>query len=248
VARLPVSGARFELRGRDGNSEMLAAETSRGDLAAACVLLEGTATLDDNMASSSLCITDFEYLLLCLRARWYGSSMALGLACPHCGDAAEMQFQIDDMLALARPRMPSGVAPADREGWYRLGDAMFRLPVISDMLEAAPTPSPARALAVACMDNAGPALRRRIERAMEAMAPEVSRMIAGTCPACANTVETRFSAVAVVIAEMKRNARDLHDDVDVIARAYHWPQAEILSLPQERRRAYVERIRRAEAA
>jgi hypothetical protein len=48
----------------------------------------------------------------------------------------------------------------------------------------------------------------------------------------------------LVIGELKRAAAAVHDEVDLIARAYHWPEPLILSLPQPRRRAYAERIRR----
>jgi hypothetical protein len=48
----------------------------------------------------------------------------------------------------------------------------------------------------------------------------------------------------VVVAELRRMAGAVHDDVDLIARAYHWTEATILALPQDRRRAYAERIRR----
>lgn len=82
---------------------------------------------------------------------------------------------------------------------------------------------------------------------MAAMAPEVSRPVAGTCPDCAAAVQAPLHVARVVLGELRRAAGAVHDDVDLIARTYHWPEAEILALPQDRRRAYAERIRRAPA-
>jgi hypothetical protein len=82
---------------------------------------------------------------------------------------------------------------------------------------------------------------------MAAMAPEVSRPIAGVCPACDAAVQAPLHVARVVVAELRRMAGAVHDDVDLIARAYHWTEATILALPQDRRRAYAERIRRSAA-
>ena len=80
---------------------------------------------------------------------------------------------------------------------------------------------------------------------MAAMAPEVSRPIAGRCPACGATVEAPLHVTRLVVGELTRESANLHDDVHLIARAYHWREAEILKLPRRRRQAYAERIRQA---
>jgi hypothetical protein len=78
------------------------------------------------------------------------------------------------------------------------------------------------------------------------MAPPLSREIAGRCAACGEKVRAEVAVAAVVVSELKRAAGAVHDEVDLIARAYHWPESQILALPQPRRRAYAERIRRAQ--
>jgi hypothetical protein len=80
---------------------------------------------------------------------------------------------------------------------------------------------------------------------MDTMAPMVSRAIAGECPSCGAAVRAGLAVAPIVVSELKRAAGHVHDEVDLIARAYHWPEAMILALPQDRRRAYAERIRRA---
>ena len=63
-----------------------------------------------------------------------------------------------------------------------------------------------------------------------------------------SAVTAPLHVTRVVVGELCRGAASVHDDVDLIARTYHWPEATILALPQARRRSYVERIRRAQGA
>jgi hypothetical protein len=251
LPRLPVSGTEFTLQGADGSSEMVVLEASGSDLAAALLLLARTAQLGSGATARALrelTITDFEYLLLTLHVSWRGERMTLGLACSHCHELAQLSLETRALLAHATPRRPADVAAhPTRAGWFLLEQQAFRLPRVEDLLEAANDPHPVRALIALTVASPGAPrrLRARIERAMSLMAPELSRTIAGTCPACAARLRAPLSVAQVVVAELRQGAAQLHDEVDLIARHYHWPQTEILALPLSRRRAYVERIRRA---
>jgi hypothetical protein len=195
-----------------------------------------------------LVVTDFEYLLLHLRALRFGQAMVLGFVCPQCRALAEVSFRLADYFADARPRTAAGVTPhPSRQGWFSLDGAGFRLPTAGDQVAvagAAPRLAETR-LAELCLDETARARphRARVERAMEAMAPSLSREVAGRCPACGSAVQAKLGVASLVIGELKRVAAAVHNEVDLIARAYHWPEPLILSLPQPRRRAYAERIR-----
>ena len=249
---LPVCGKAFGLKPPDGSSEMLVLETAGSDIAVGLALLT-TLTLDDDAPTSetslaALCITDFEYLMLSLRRAWRGPRIVLGLDCDYCRESSECALDIDELLRDAVPKAATGVHPhPDRQGWFMLDGGAFRLPVVGDQIMVAERARPARALAELCLDDAArrKGLRARIERAMECMAPEISRVIRGLCPACERPIEADFPVAATVMAEIRQSLTSLYDDIDLIARVYHWPQAEILSLPHDRRRAYVGRIRRA---
>jgi hypothetical protein len=248
MPRLPVSGTEFSLRAPDGSDDLLLLEAAGGPVAVGLALLErlaGPAGCD----WSALTVTDFEILLLALRAARLGQSLELGFACPACRVRVEVGFRISDYLDDIAPRAVAGVAPDPaRPGWFLLDGAGFRLPTAGDQAAVALLPDPARQLAERCLDEAARQRRRRprIERAMAAMAPEVSRPVAGVCPACDSAVEAPLHVARMVVGELRRAAAFVHEDVDAIARAYHWPEAMILALPQDRRRAYVARIRRAQ--
>jgi hypothetical protein len=247
VPALPVSGAEVALRNPDGTDDLLLAEADGNAVEIGIALL---ARLADGIADASLlAITDFEHLLLRSRVARLGPGMTLGLACPHCRALAELGFDARDCLASARPRtVPGVVADPERPGWFRLSGAGFRLPTAGDQARIIGRARPEQALAMLCLDETARKRpwRTRVERAMEAMAPPLSRSIGASCPSCGIGVRASFSVAHLVIDELKRAAGNVHDEIDAIARAYHWPEALILSLPQARRRAYAERIRRAE--
>jgi hypothetical protein len=251
MPRLPVSGAEVALRAPDGTDDMLLQETSGGAVEVALAMLPRLASkADDACDWTELTVTDFEALLLALRAARLGPTLALAFACPACRERVEVDLRIDDYLAGVRPRPVAGVASdPQRPGWFRLDGAGFRLPTAGDQAAAARSARPAHHLAERCLDPTAraPRQRARVERAMAAMAPEVSRPIAGACPACGTLVRAPLHVARVVVGELRRAAAAVHDEVDLIARAYHWPEATILALPQDRRRAYAERIRRAQA-
>jgi hypothetical protein len=252
VVRLPVSGAVIALPDPNGADDMLLLETAGSAVEVGLSFLEQV--YGRALDAANLVVTDFEYLLLQLRAVHFGQVMTLGFICPHCRELAQVSFRISEYLGDVTPRAVSGVLPHSvLKGWFSLHGAGFRLPTAGDLAavgRAGILPRFAEAaLAERCIDETGRArpLRGRIERTMEAMAPELSRDIAGFCHACRSPVRAPLAVTPLVIGELKRAAGSVHDDVDLIAYAYHWPEAQILSLPQSRRRAYAERARRTRA-
>jgi len=248
MVTLPVSGAVVALRNPDGVDDMLLHEATDTPVEVGAAMLARLcgAPLDPK----ALVVTDFEYLLLQLRARRLGQAMTLAFACPHCRALSEVSFAIADYVADCAPRAAPGVTPDPvRPGWFRLDEASFRLPTAGDQIEIADYARPTVRLAELCLDETARrrSHRARVERAMERLAPPLSRDIAGRCAACGVRVRAEVAVTPLVVSELKRAAGAVHDEVDLIARAYHWPESQILALPQPRRRAYAERIRRAQS-
>lgn len=249
MPRLPVSGREIVLREADGADDLALHEAPGGPAAQGLALLTRLAErADDEIAD--LPATDFEILLLHHGASRFGPRMTLAFACPHCRAMAEVSFMSADFVASVAPQPAPGVtADPDRPGWRRLDGAGFRLPTAGDLAAAEAHAQPGRALAERCLDATARrrGVRARVERAMEKLSPPLSRPIAGRCPECAVAVRAGLSVRSVVMAELKRAAASVLEDVDLIARAYHWPEPAILALPRRRRRAYADRIRRDQA-
>jgi hypothetical protein len=245
---LPVCGVRVALKLPDGVDDLRLAEARGEATEVALTLID--ALSQGAIDTRQLVVTDFEWLLMQMRAERFGRKVALGFACPHCAARAEIEFRVEDCLEAATPQQVAGVEDdAERPGWRRLGAIRFRLPTAGDQVAVLRTARPTEKLAELCLDEAARRAprRARAERAMAAMAPLVSRCLPGACPACKADVLVAFHVASVVVSEWRRAAATAHEEIDLIARAYHWSEAEILALPQPRRRTYAEHIRSAAA-
>ena len=245
MAQLPVSGIEPELPLPSGADDLILCEASGPPVAR---LLEFLSTLSREREWAALSVTDFEVLVLGLRERLLGDHCDLAFACPGCGEPVEVSFRLSDLVAGLRSRLPARIKPApDRPGWFLCEDVAFRLPTAGDQAAVAGTPDAFERLARLCIDaeHLPARVRSRIERAMAAIAPEVSRSLTGSCPECGEAVEAPLHISRLVASELTREAAGLYDEVDLIARAYHWREADILNMPRQRRRAYADRIRRA---
>ena len=82
-----------------------------------------------------------------------------------------------------------------------------------------------------------------IEAIIESIAPEMGFTGEVACPECSATASVSIDPYQRL---KSANSDSLLEDIDRIARAYHWSEAEILSLPRIRRERYLTLIDRAE--
>lgn len=82
---------------------------------------------------------------------------------------------------------------------------------------------------------------RKIEEQLSEVSPAVVTKLQASCPSCSAEQSVDLDPYYV----LSRSADAVLDDVHRLAWSYHWSQAEILSLPTDRRRFYLERIDRA---
>ncbi|MDQ0464410.1 hypothetical protein QO010_002191 [Caulobacter ginsengisoli] len=246
---LPVDGRTVRLRPLAGADELAIAEAQGSPLETALVLLQRLASPADDGADdwSALSVTDFELLLLAFRRGLFGDLVRSDFFCPQdgCGERVEIEFSLADFVAGVTPGRPRGVSDdPDRPGWRRLGEAAFRPPAVRDQVMAQ-AGGGADLLARRCIEPPNPPARLKLRcvSAMEAIAPEVSQTLEGVCPGCGAPVRAVFHVPAFVVAEVQRAFGRITEEVDLIARAYHWSEAEILSLPRRRRQDYAARIR-----
>lgn len=255
---LPVSGIGVSLRPPTGLEDLLLIEC-RDDDAAALALAERLALAEDGSAIgwAGLAATDLDALVLRLRQALLGDRIRSDLHCrgEGCGSRVDISFGIEAYLAHHRPKHPAVqgrtwrvLACTDEPGWFRLAPrgsepaARFRLPTVADQMEGARQSDPETALAQRCIraDRIAAPLRRRVEAAMQAMAPPLSAELQGRCPDCGAVVAARFDPRRYCLRELRDRARFVFEDVDVLARRYHWPEHSILAMPNGRRASYVE--------
>jgi hypothetical protein len=265
---LPVSGLKICFRAPDGNDDLAILEAAgtaveRG-LAILPRLAEVAGPFDRSRPGGTqefwgaLTVTDFETALLGLRRFLFGDTVAcLFRDNSHpCGERMDLEFSITAFLGDTRPTAQRGVERvADDPRWFRLSGATdkklrFRLPSVQDQLAVLDEPQAESLLARRCIDTGKLNARTvaRAEHVMEAMAPPVSRPLTGKCPGCGEPVTVSLHVARLVMDELQRSAAGAHEQIDVIAAAYHWNETDILAMPQRRRRAYAELIERRERA
>jgi hypothetical protein len=261
--KLPVSGREVEFRVPDGHDDMAILE-ARGEAVERALAVvprlarisedrDGPPLVADPAAWAALTITDFEVVLLGLRRFLLGDVAACVFRCTswQCGKRMETEFSITDFLGEIKPKIPRDVQGIDeRRGWFKLTasgrDLFFRLPTVGDQIEVMGRPGAEKLLALRCIEGDGfrSTEMARVERAMDAMAPIVSRSLAGDCAECGQQVHMPLHVPMLVMNELSAAGAGIHEDVDCIAQTYHWDESSILTMPQGRRLAYAETIRR----
>jgi hypothetical protein len=256
---LPVSGVAVALRQPTGLEDLLLIEYGTDDDTAALALAQQLAQAEDGseIAWTDLVATDLDALVLRMRQALLGDRIVSDLPCggDGCGSRVDISFGIERYLAHHHPKrpLPQGrvwhvLACAEEPGWFHLAPqgaataAWFRLPTVADQIFAARQQDPESALALVCIRPGGIAapMRRRVEAAMQAMAPALTGELQGQCPDCGAAVLARFSPRHYCLQELREHARFIYQDVDVLARHYHWPEHSILAIPNARRARYVE--------
>lgn len=254
ILYLPVSGLDVCLRTLRGKEDLLLSEATVLNTRLAIALLSGIVQSVDGseIELEHLTITDLDTLLLLTRKTLFGNLIRADATCPaeHCGARIEVAFEVENYLAHEQPRKVRGVEPTDKIRWFHFQNLpiSFRLPTGADQIEIAYHPHPEDALIQRCVHPSDlPAKqRKRVERAMEAMAPNLVQLLQGQCAECGAVVEILFDPQQFVLQELQNQARFVYEEIHLLAMYYQWSEAEILALPRSRRMYYAERIRQAQ--
>jgi hypothetical protein len=255
----PLTGAdeAFLLESADGLSR---AETVSRMLSR-CVGRIGTIEPPDLDDVRDLSVGDREALLLHLRGLSFGGRISCVAHCPagDCGEPMDLEFDTDDLLvppvesdgACAEARLEGG-----REAWI----VTYRVPTGGDQEAIAATARSDVDDAVAILldrcvvsvaDAAGATvpveqalqlLQANLPQLMSERDPQAEIRLSLCCPVCAHGFGVIFDAAEYLTSELSARGRTIFDEVHLIARRYHWSEAEILSLSVGRRRRYLSLI------
>jgi hypothetical protein len=236
VGTLPTSRRAVVVREPVGEDELLALQgagtPTETALALAARLVEG---VDDWL---ELPAVDLAAAVLLVRRAWLARSIRTEARCADaaCREQVDIDFEIDAYLEHHRPRACRGAVQRE-PGVYELAGTRFRIPPVRDLLDGSLD---------RCVDgDAPPDVMRRIERALESLAPPLAGTLAGECPVCGARVELWFEPIEYVLQELRDSSLGLVGEVHELALAYHWSEPAILGLDRARRRDYVELVREA---
>jgi hypothetical protein len=241
AALLPVSGRHLRIREPRGDDELLVLESAGPAAQTVLALATRLATAVDGSALDwpALPAVDLAAAALLVRETWLGATIRTEALClsAECAEPIDVSFGIPAYLDHHRPRSFRG-AVEDGSGWFALtgSEVRFRIPLIADLVAGtfADCVRPA---------DLSAAEARRVDRALEAVAPRLDGELTGSCPACGRSVQLRFEPISYVIEELRDASAGLFAQVHELAYAYHWSEASILALDRARRRGYVALIR-----
>lgn len=253
---LPVSGFNVQLREPAGVEDMLLLDATVFDTYLAVALLSRIAAFQDGseMEWQQLSLTDLDTALLLSRRVLLGERIRADSVCPSkgCGAPIEVSFYIRDYLAHHAPHQPRGVKPDAEPGWFQFQNSVisFRIPVVADQMAIAHHPHPRQALIQRCIRPSNLKARqvKRVENALEEIAPSLAGTLQGQCVECGVEVEMFFDPQPFTLQELRNQAAFIYDDIHLLALYYQWSETEILALPRHRRMHYAEMIRQARRA
>jgi hypothetical protein len=233
---------------------------SRTPVEQALVILETAFPQAGRDALVRLTIPERDACLLSLHELAFGAQLNGLAACPACGERVELSFD-SRLLCPPGTLLPDLVTPEPHnpETTFRLDNCrvIFRLPTSSDLLDAASSGDALQArakLLTACVLSAKRGVKSLPVGELPAGVQEalIERMgqaasladpnLAVTCPACGQTWTVLFDIVSYFWSEIGAWARRLLNEVHLLASAYGWREADILSMTAMRRQAYLELI------
>ena len=233
-----------------------------------CIRRIGTISTVSQEMIRSLLIADRQYLLLKLRELTLGDAIRASIFCPwpDCSKKIAVSFSTDDVpvieslnkgLTYKIELSAEGAFVADSGETYR--EICFRLPNGSDqeMLASIVVQDEIRVqtlLLQRCIHSIGslqdldenkitrlsPLARQEIEQHMEAVAPRVESIMESTCPECGREYAVPFDVQNFFFGELRTYRDLLYREVHYLAFHYHWSEREIMDMPRQKRRTYIE--------
>lgn len=170
--------------------------------------------------------------------------------CPACASLIEFTLDGDALRGLDCESAGGELSMMTDAGQWRV---RWHAPTAGDLMEVAGRTDAASALLALCCEVIGPSgegatdapveVVERIETALAVADPLAEVTVGLECPECGAVFDADIDPIAFVWREVQARARRLLREVDVLARAYGWTEAEVLALSEQRRIAYLEIVR-----
>jgi hypothetical protein len=211
--------------------------------------LEATPTLIDTLS-----VGDRQFLVQQLAGWLEMDTVWMTSACARCGEHSDFPVHFSEL-----PVKEAGVGYPFAQVATSRGNACWRVPTGADQKAVAAVSTEqdaARLLLARCLveitghdeelttqwvADLSPEDLAQVESSLEAVAPEVITAVQVSCVACGQDSQVGIDPYLCLQGRQEAISADIH----TIACTYHWSEAEILALPQKRRRRYLRLIDRA---
>ncbi|MDN3522563.1 DUF6760 family protein [Halomonas ramblicola] len=230
---------------------------------ASCLARIGTIEPVTEAQVRALSVADRHCLMLKLRALTFGDEVWAQVECPSpdCRAPVDVHFRLSD-IPLAdddlEPEQTLTLSP-QQAGTPKPMTVRFRLPNGADQERLAGLPHANGAVALTTLlagcvlaldERVSPSVeeirqlpasaRHAIEAAMEAVAPGIELTLDTHCPDCGAAFVVPFDIQDFFFGELRSSEALLRREVHYLAFHYHWSEREIMAMPLQRRRRYIE--------
>lgn len=226
------------------------------ELITCCVLRLGEIQPVTHEMAASLLVADREFILLMLRRATFGDKVESTLPCPwpDCGKNIDIDFNIssipitrlDTVLPVYEAeilshqvlyRLPNGTDQEFIANSVKTNEAnVTSLLLQRCILQIDNTLSPTLE-DIQCLHAD---IRLEVEKSLEARAPNLDLTMELDCPECSRTFIAPFELQDFFFSEVKTNIDLLYREIHYLAFHYHWSESEIMQMPRERRRRYIQ--------
>jgi hypothetical protein len=217
----------------------------------ALTLLAATCPEKEREELMHLSIGQRDAMLLSLRQLTFGPQMEAYAACLACGAQFEFTINIDELLQIETPGDRSEPS-ADLDGFI----IRFRLPDSVDLTECINSGSVEadKELLKRCVlkvkrGNKGVAFEELPEATISALASRMAELdplsevqIALNCTECGQRSTMLLDIFSFFWTELGERAKQLLNQVHVLARYYGWREADILAISPWRRQYYLDMV------
>jgi predicted RNA-binding Zn-ribbon protein involved in translation (DUF1610 family) len=201
----------------------------------------------------NLSIGQRDAYLLTLREITLGSQLDSFATCPQCGESLEFSLQVSD-LRVIDPEVERVRDQAQEIAGFKIE---FSLPTSQDLAAVVgyrDLPTAAYALTQRCLRSIKQgdqsvavtqmpsAVLAQLSEYMAGCDPQAETLLDLNCPSCGHSWQILFDIVSFFWTELSVQAKRLLREVDLLARAYNWPERDILRLSPLRRQFYLELV------
>jgi len=218
-------------------------------------LLEATMAGAAARDIAALPLGERDSLLFDLREQLFGPVVATIAVCPGCGERLEAEFSLAEVRVPALPARDGDIEMDT--GAHRI---CFRPPNTADLLavpEGADAGAARAILLERCIVHASDSKGRPVAPGalpgellpaiMDGMAradPQAVVELDLACAACGRAFQAIFDIAGFLMREIHAWAQQMLRDIDSLARAYGWREADILALSPTRRQFYLDLVAR----
>jgi hypothetical protein len=204
----------------------------------------------DHESLASMSIGRRDGLLLSMRETIFGRRLASITNCPDCREQLELGFDTDDV------RLTDSISESEESGTLTVEgyELRFRLPDSRDLMMAAVAgdiDSGKQMLMKRCVlsarsngqqnsiDQLPAEVIERVEQEMSKLDAQANIQVELDCPSCRRSWTATFDILAFFWTELDAWAQRLLAEVDKLASAYGWREADILAMSATRRNIYL---------